>query len=176
MAIIPQVQLFSWRDVQPLGDLERLHLVLDVLPDDPLMQVLETGRGRGRNDYPVRAMWNSIVAGIVFQHGSVESLRRELARNGQLRELCGFFGRVPSAWAYTRFLHRVLDQASQVERGPEVFQKWPICGRACAYHGGATAVITLWFTSALEPILAVPKNPISFNWICRRSLGVGDSA
>lgn len=115
MAIIPQVQLFSWRDVQPLGDLERLHLVLDVLPDDPLMQVLETGRGRGRNDYPVRAMWNSIVAGIVFQHGSVESLRRELARNGQLRELCGFFGRVPSAWAYTRFLHRVLDQASQVE-------------------------------------------------------------
>lgn len=115
MAILPQLTFFSWREVQPLGDLERLQLVLDTIPDEPLMRILELGRGRGRNDYPVRAMWNSLLAGVVFQHPTVESLRRELARNGQLRELCGLGGRVPSAWAYTRFLRRILDHVDQME-------------------------------------------------------------
>ena len=54
------------------------------------MRVLEEERGKGRDDYPIRAVWNSLLAGIVFQHPTIESLRRELARNGQLRELCGF--------------------------------------------------------------------------------------
>jgi len=29
---------------------------------------------------------NSILAGIVYEHPSIESLRRELSRNAQLRE------------------------------------------------------------------------------------------
>jgi hypothetical protein len=41
MAIIPQMQLFSWEAVQPLGDLERLQWVLDTIPDAPLMQILD---------------------------------------------------------------------------------------------------------------------------------------
>ncbi|MCS5696975.1 transposase [Desulfofundulus thermocisternus] len=90
MAIIPQQRLFGWREIDELGDLERLVLVLEYLPDEELMQKLERERGHGRNDYPVRAVWNSILAGVVFQHTSVESLRRELKRNAQLRELCGF--------------------------------------------------------------------------------------
>ncbi|WP_245543290.1 transposase [Kyrpidia tusciae] len=82
MAIIPQLELFSWEDIEPLGDLERLRLVLEHLPDEALMAHLEKSRGHGRDDYPVRAMWNSMLAGIVFQHPSIESLRRELSRNG----------------------------------------------------------------------------------------------
>ncbi len=39
MAIIPQPGLFSWKDVENLGDLERLRLVIRVLPDEPLMQI-----------------------------------------------------------------------------------------------------------------------------------------
>ena len=54
------------------------------------MRVLEEERGKGRDDYPIRAVWNSLLAGIVFQHPTIESLIRELARNGQLRECCGF--------------------------------------------------------------------------------------
>lgn len=108
MAIIPQRKFFSWGEVQPLGDLERLQLVLDTIPDEPLMKMLERDRGRGRNDYPVRALWNSVLAGVVFQHPTIESLRRELNRNGQLREMVGLGGAAPSAWAYTRFLHRLL--------------------------------------------------------------------
>lgn len=90
MAIIPQLKLFGWDEIEQFGDLERLRLVLNHMPDEELMVLLEKERGKGRNDYPVRAMWNSILAGIVFQHGSIESLRRELSRNGQLRDLCGF--------------------------------------------------------------------------------------
>ena len=79
------------------------------------MRTLEAARGRGRDDYPVRAMWNSVLAGIVFQHPSIESLRRELSRNAQLRVLCGFAGpHAPPASAYTRFLRRVMDQLPMI--------------------------------------------------------------
>jgi hypothetical protein len=37
MAIIPQLSLFSWQDLQELGDLERLVIVLDTVPDEALM-------------------------------------------------------------------------------------------------------------------------------------------
>ena len=46
--------------------------------------------GRGRDDYPVRAMWRALVAGVVFGHESSASLLRELGRNPALLEVCGF--------------------------------------------------------------------------------------
>jgi transposase len=106
MAIIPQQTYFEWTDLEKLGDLERLQLVLNHMPDEKLMQALEKQRGKGRNDYPVRAVWNSILAGVVYQHPTVESLRRELSRNGQLRFMCGFRSNkdVPRADVYSRFL------------------------------------------------------------------------
>ena len=67
-----------------------MRLVLDYMPDEGLMRRLEKERGRGRDDYTVRAVWNSILAGLVFGHNSIESLRRELFRNAQMRQLCGF--------------------------------------------------------------------------------------
>ena len=59
---------FSWQDVEVLPDLARLRLVLDTLPDEDIVAALEAGRGR--NDYPVPAMWRALLAGIVFQHAS----------------------------------------------------------------------------------------------------------
>jgi len=120
MAIIPQRSLFSWREIEELGDLERLGLVLEHLPDEPLMRTLESERGRGRDDYPIRAVWNSFLAMVVYQHPSVESLRRELSRNGQLRDLCGFdpvrtAAAVPPAWVYTRFFRRLGAHADEVQ-------------------------------------------------------------
>lgn len=52
MATISDPFLFRWDGVEQLGDLERLQLVLDALPDEPLMQLLEADRGHRRNDYP----------------------------------------------------------------------------------------------------------------------------
>ena len=123
MAIIQELSLFDWKnfhdDAQTLGDLERLRLVIETMPDGKLMKILSSLRGNGRNDYPVAPVWNSVLAGIVFEHASVESLRRELQRNAQLREMCGFnpiagVNAVPSKSAYSRFLTNLLKHESLV--------------------------------------------------------------
>lgn len=121
MAILPQSNLFGWEDVEDLGDLVRLRLVLEYLPDEPLMQALERRRAHGRNEYPVRAVWNSLLAGIVFGHETIESLRRELQRNGQLRQLCGFeplmgARAVPGSHVYSRFLVSLIEHRGLVKQ------------------------------------------------------------
>jgi len=120
MATIPQPALFSWNHVDVSSDLDRLRLVLSALPDEALMRDLETARGKGRNEYPIRPMWNTVVAGIVFQHPSVASLLRELARNGELRQLCGFdplrgAKAAPTDEAMSRFLELLLGRQDAVE-------------------------------------------------------------
>jgi len=120
MAILPQKRLFCWEEIENLGDLERLALVLKYLPDEDLMRMLEKERGKGRDDYPIRAVWNSLLAGVVYEHASIESLRRELLRNAQLRQLCGFDvvrgeQAVPPACAYTRFLKNLFAHAELVD-------------------------------------------------------------
>ena len=120
MAIIPQKQLFGWKEIENIGDLDRLRLVIDYLPDEKLMQILEKERGKGRDDFPVRPVWNTILAGVVFQHISIESLRRELMRNGQLRDICGLdlvkgLEAVPHSWAYSRFLKRLIQHQDEVD-------------------------------------------------------------
>ncbi len=114
MAIIPQLSLFSWRDLDDLHDLKRLKLVLDTMPDENLMRKMERRRACGRDDHPVRGMWNSILAGIVYQHNGVESLIRELGRNGQLRDMCGL-KKTPSSAAYSRFFEVLLGLRKDVE-------------------------------------------------------------
>jgi hypothetical protein len=113
MATIPQTALFEWDSVEDIGDLIRLRFVVDHLPDEPLMYALESRRGNGRNEYPIRAIWNSILAGVSFSHETIESLRRELQRNGQLRDLCGFdpllgLAAVPPSYVYSRFLSSLI--------------------------------------------------------------------
>ena len=52
MAIIPQITIFEWAEIENLGDLERLKLVLENLPNEDLMVTLENDRKNGRDDYP----------------------------------------------------------------------------------------------------------------------------
>ena len=121
MAIIQQKTLFSWEKLEIKSDLEILKLVLENLPDEKIMRELENKRGKGRNDYPIRAVWNSIIAGVVYEHDSVESLIRELKRNLSLREMCGFgitggTGEIPSSYVYTRFLRKLLKCQNLIEK------------------------------------------------------------
>ena len=120
MAIVHQPDLFSWEHVDAASDLDRLRLLLEALPDEALMRVLEAERKGRRDDYPLRALWNSVLAGIVFQHEGVESLRRELQRNAQLRQACGFdvfrgAKAVPPEWVYTRFLCKLFAHQADID-------------------------------------------------------------
>jgi len=117
MNIIPQMNLFEESIFKNLGDLERLRIVLDTIDDSKLIRKLYKIRGKGRNDWPCEAMWNSFIASFVFEHETVEGLLRELRRNKQLRLMCGFEPKAvkqkdgtvkiyvaPSASAYSKFL------------------------------------------------------------------------
>jgi hypothetical protein len=93
--------------------------VLEAIPDEPFMQTLEQERGNGRDEYPIRATWNSVLAGVVYQHPSVASLRRELRRNAELRQVCGFDpllgeAAVPTDSAYSNFMLSVLRHEDEI--------------------------------------------------------------
>ena len=121
--IIPQVSFADYgEEFESLGDLERLQLTMEGMDDEKLMRELEEERGNGRNDYPIRVMWNLIIAMKVFGHRTVASFRRELSRNAQLRKICGLedFGRkkhlVPPARVFTKFLKMLSRKQDQIDK------------------------------------------------------------
>jgi len=121
MKILPQISLFDQSQIEILGDLERLQLLIDNIPDEKLINKLWKIRGKGRNDWSVVAMWHTFLASFVFQHKTVAELIRELNRNSQLRVICGINPRTvkqadgtytiyiaPSESAYTNFFKNLI--------------------------------------------------------------------
>lgn len=157
MSSIPQISLFEFMKFEDLNELRELNLVLENMPDEELMEVLERKRGNGRNDYPVRAMWNSVIAGVTYRHEGIDKLIDELGRNGQLRFICGFrkyetvkdeSGRkvtrpkIPNAWNYSRFLLSLMEEQELIDRMfetavGEITRLLPDFGEALAIDGKA---------------------------------------
>lgn len=127
MAVLYESSLFLWSEVAELGDLERLKLTLEGIEDEELMQFLEQRRGNGRDDYPVRVMWNLLIALKVCGHPTVESFRRELGRNSQLRKICGLDDYankkhlVPPARVFSKFL-ATLEEESVLPLVNKIFE------------------------------------------------------
>ena len=119
--IISQITFADYGLIEILGDLERFLLALLGMDDETLMLRLEARRGNGRNDYPVRVMWNLVIAMKVFGHRTVASFQRELARNSQLRKICGLedFGPkkhlVPPARVFSVFLKQLVDEQEEID-------------------------------------------------------------
>lgn len=90
MKIIPQISIFDYTEIEILGDLERCKLLIENVPDEDIIKNLKKIRGKGRNDYPIEAVWNAILIMPLLECSTVEQLRRELSRNRDLRRLCGF--------------------------------------------------------------------------------------
>jgi len=91
MRILPQITMFDHTlNEEFIGDLERLKRVINNVPDSKLINKLKQIRNKGRNDWSIIPMWHAFLASFVFQHPSQEALLRELKRNSQLRDLCGF--------------------------------------------------------------------------------------
>lgn len=150
MAIIPQTNIFDYSEIENLGDLERLRLALDGIEDEALMLKLEKARANGRDDYPVRVMWNLFVAMRVFEHLRVSPFRRELARNSQLRKECGLndydyeHGKrkhlVPPARVFSGFLKTLTEFQEEVDKifegqVSELFDLLPGFGETTAGDG-----------------------------------------
>jgi len=122
---ITQVSIFDYSEIEVLGDLKRLKYALDNINANNLINVLEEKRGNGRNDYPVRVMFNLIIALKVYGHRSIESFRRELLRNAGLRQLCGlkdyenkYFNKhlVPEARVFTNFFKSLIKHQTEVDK------------------------------------------------------------
>ena len=128
---ISQISIFDYREIENLGDLERLKIFFENIEDNKLCETLEAERKNGRNDYPVRTMLNLIYAMKIFGHRSIESFRRELSRNSQLRIACGlsegkykYCGErkhlVPPARVFTGFLNKLKKHKEEIN---EIFEE-----------------------------------------------------
>ena len=124
---ISQISIFDYTEIENLGDLEKLKLFLDNVEDYELCKNLEEERANGRDDYPVRTMLNLLYAMKIFGHRGVESLRRELRRNSQLRVMCGLNEGeykylkkrkhlVPPARVFTGFLKKLKKHEDEMDK------------------------------------------------------------
>lgn len=121
-----QLSIFEDND---LGDLEKVRLVFETVPAAHLLAALDSERGSGRNDNPNLMMWHCVLSMFILQHSTIESFRREMMRNRQLRELVGYQPQIktvtvqdahgknmrikkrllaPPASAFTGFLKRLI--------------------------------------------------------------------
>lgn len=148
---ISQISIFDYREIENLGDLERLKIFFENIEDDELCETLEKERKNGRNDYPVRTMLNLIYAMKIFGHRSIESFRRELSRNSQLRIACGlsegkykYCGErkhlVPPARVFTGFLNKLEKHKKEIEEIKEkdikfMYENLEGFGEDCAVDG-----------------------------------------
>ena len=87
--IITQLNIFDYSEIEHLGDLERFYLCIAGIDDSELVKALKKQRKNGRNDYSVEVMLNLYYAFKTFSHQTIESFRRELLRNSDLRKACG---------------------------------------------------------------------------------------
>ena len=148
---ISQISIFDYAEIENLGDLEKLKLFLDNVEDNELCKKLEEERKNGRDDYPVRTMLNLLYAMKIFGHRGVESFRRELNRNSQLRIMCGlnegeykFLKRrkhlVPPARVFTGFFNNLKKHEEETDKIFEELVKYMYenlegFGEDCAIDG-----------------------------------------
>jgi hypothetical protein len=114
--------LFAWLRLEDLPQLSTLRQLLEVLPDQDLLDGLRLARGKGRNDFPVEHLWSVVVLTVVLRHLSFESCLAELHRNPSLCRLIGIasVAQIPNAWNLSRFLD-VLGQEPHLARLRAVF-------------------------------------------------------
>ena len=115
MAIITQPELALWGKIEKTPEMLLLVIVLESMTDEDLMRKLEKDRKNGRNDYPVRYMWNLQMARIILGHPTLASFHRELMRNPTLIQLCGapfrnnWYDAVPSLDALYNFRSKLAE-------------------------------------------------------------------
>lgn len=97
--------LFAWSALEDSPSLRTVRVLLDLFPDDALLEALRLARGHGRNDYPVHVLWGVFLLTILLRHPTTEACLAELRRNRDLRALIGIGSeeQVPKPWNMSRF-------------------------------------------------------------------------
>src|SRR5262249_38717569 len=98
--------VFDWAGLDDSPSLGTIRRCLRALPDAAILHGLRSARGRGRDDYPVSALWGVAVLTPLLRHPSHEACLAELRRNPALRRLIGIEAEehVPHHWNLSRFL------------------------------------------------------------------------
>jgi hypothetical protein len=110
MAIISQINIFdNTEKFDKLGDLERVKIVIENIPDDEILAKLRKDKDyRGRKGTGLEVLINIYWTQKVLQHTTISETLRELRRNSQLRKLIGIRNEiVPSNSALTRFMNKL---------------------------------------------------------------------
>jgi hypothetical protein len=101
--------LFAWDSLEDSPTLKTIRQLLDVIPDQPLLDSLRAARGKGRDDIPLHVAWGVLVLSVALRHPTIEHCLGELRRNESLRKLIGIESEaaVPRKWNLSRFLDRL---------------------------------------------------------------------
>jgi hypothetical protein len=114
--------LFAWGALEDHPTLATIRDFLDAVPDQELRAGLQAARGEGRDDYPIRRLWQVRLLTIALRHVSVNACLAELHRNPALCRLLGIATEedIPHGWNLSRFLD-VLGQGPHLTALRQVF-------------------------------------------------------
>ncbi len=94
----------------------RLVGILEVLPAEKLLLVLERENWTGRKGYSVRGMWSALIAGLLYNCHSLADVVRLLKRDKETRLVCGFSkDDMPGEDALSRFLKKLANHADLLD-------------------------------------------------------------
>jgi len=98
--------LFAWEALEDSPSLQTVRDFLAIVPDAKLLDALRRSRGRGRDDYPVEALWGVVLLTVLLRHPTFDACLGDLRRNAALRRLIGLEREadVPKKWNVSRFL------------------------------------------------------------------------
>ena len=114
--------LFAWSELEDVPQLRTIKDVLSSLPDEALLDGLQTARGNGRDDYPVGVLWGVVLLSILCRHTHFEDCLDELRRNPTLCALIGINSptAIPNGCNVSRFLD-VLGQEPHLSNSRAIF-------------------------------------------------------
>src|SRR5262249_36236923 len=98
--------LFAWARLEDHPHLSTLRQLLEVLPDQALLDGLDKARGKGRDDFPVSVLWGTVVFTVALRHPPFASCIAELNRNPALYRLLGIasVAGIPKDYNVSRFV------------------------------------------------------------------------
>jgi len=112
MRICTTQPLFAWEQLEDSPSIKTIRQLLEVIPDEKLLQSLANARGKGRDDVPQRVCWGVLVLSVALRHPTIEHCLAELRRNESLRKIIGIESEdaVPQKWNLSRFLERLGEE------------------------------------------------------------------